>query len=129
MNGDPWFDYASEDVKAGEILYAQGLYRLASFHAQQAVEKALKGLLWRLHINPPRVHDLVVLYHKVRKYYPDVRLSVDELEILSSIYLESRYPADLGLLPKGEPTELDARKILEIARGILREIWKALQPE
>jgi len=45
MSGDPWFDYASEDIKAGEILYAQGLYRLASFHAQQAVEKALKGLL------------------------------------------------------------------------------------
>lgn len=121
MNENPWFDYASEDIKAAEILYTQGIYRLASFHTQQAVEKALKGLLWRLHINPPRVHDLVI--------YPDIHLSTDALEFLSSIYLESRYPADLGLLPKGEPAEPDARKFLEIAQGILQTIWKTLQPK
>lgn len=127
MNENPWFDYASEDIKAAEILYTQGIYRLVSFHAQQAVEKALKGLLWRLHINPPKIHDLVILYHKVREYYPDVHLSEDELEFLSGIYLESRYPADLGLLPEGEPAEPDARKLLEIAQGILQTIRKTLQ--
>ncbi|MGC8778683.1 MAG: HEPN domain-containing protein [Candidatus Caldatribacteriaceae bacterium] len=129
MKENPWFDYASEDIKAAEILYNQGIYRLASFHAQQAVEKALKGLLWRLHINPPRVHDLAILYHKVREHYPNVCLSLDDLEFLSGIYLESRYHADFGLLPKGEPAESDTRRLLEIVQGILHTIWETLQSQ
>lgn len=45
MSKNPWFDYAQEDLQAAELLYDRGVYRLASFHAQQSVEKLLKGLL------------------------------------------------------------------------------------
>lgn len=129
MTKNPWFDCASEDMQAAEVLYGQGIYRLSSFHAQQAVEKALKGLLWNVRINPPKTHDLVILYRRVREYHPQLWLDTDELEFLNSLYVESRYPADLGLLPKGVPTGSDAERTLEIARKILQKVQEILSPK
>ena len=40
-----WFDAAQDDGEAARILAEQGLYAAACFHAQQALEKAFKGLL------------------------------------------------------------------------------------
>jgi len=126
MNRNPWFDYAREDLQAAEVLYNQGIYRLASFHAQQSVEKLLKGLLWNQKVNPPKTHDLVFLYQRVRRRYPSLSLDKEELEFLNGLYIESRYPADLGLLPEGEPTAADARRALAIARGVLGKVRKVL---
>jgi HEPN domain-containing protein len=126
MSRNPWFDYAREDLQAAEVLCSQGIHRLASFHAQQSVEKLLKGLLWNQKVNPPRTHDLVFLYQKVKKRYPRLSLGQEELEFLNGLYIESRYPADLGLLPEGEPTAADARRALAIAREILGKVREVL---
>ena len=45
-----------------------------------------------------------------------------ELEFLSDIYVEFRYPPDIGFLPHGEPTEEDARKALEIAGSVFAQV-------
>lgn len=126
MNRNPWFDYAREDLQAAEVLYSQGIYRLASFHAQQSVEKLLKGLLWNQKVNPPKTHDLVFLYQRVKRWYQSLSLDKEELEFLNGLYIESRYPADLGLLPEGEPTAADARRALAIAREVLGRVREVL---
>jgi len=126
MNRNPWFDYAREDLQAAEVLYSQGIYRLASFHAQQSVEKLLKGLLWNQKVNPPKTHDLVFLYQRVKRRYQSLSLDKEELEFLNGLYIESRYPADLGLLPEGEPTAADARRALAIAREVLGRVREVL---
>jgi len=126
MNRNPWFDYAREDLQAAEVLYNQGIYRLASFHAQQSVEKLLKGLLWNQKVNPPKTHDLVFLYQRVKRWYQSLSLDKEELEFLNGLYIESRYPADLGLLPEGEPTAADARRALAIAREVLGRVREVL---
>ena len=45
---------------------------------------------------------------------------IDEEQIifLNDIYIDSRYPADFGLLPSGKPNEEDARRALAIATEI-----------
>jgi HEPN domain-containing protein len=51
---------------------------------------------------------------------------------LNGLYIESRYPADLGLLPEGEPTAADARKALDVARealGKVREVLDNVSPD
>ena len=126
MNRNPWLEYACEDIKAAEVLHERKLYRLSSFHAQQCVEKTLKGILWHLGINPPRTHDLVFLYEKVTERYPHFRFDLEALEFLNGLYIESRYPADLGLLPEGEPTDCDSRKTITIAREILHAALQLL---
>jgi len=39
-----------------------------------------------------------------------LRIDMADLEFLSGIYVESRYPLDVGLLPHGEPAKQDAQK-------------------
>lgn len=126
MSRNPWLDYAWEDLQAAEVLYNQGIYRLSSFHAQQSVEKLLKGLLWNRRVNPPKTHDLIFLYQRARRWYPRLSLNKEELEFLNGLYIESRYPADLGLLPEGEPTAADARKALDVAREVLGKVREVL---
>jgi len=52
-----------------------------------------------------------------------VRLDLhkEDVDFLDSIY-RSRYPAEEGLLPLGAPAEKDARRALDAARGILRQL-------
>jgi HEPN domain-containing protein len=79
MSRNPWLDYAWEDLQAAEVLYNQGIYRLSSFHAQQSVEKLLKGLLWDRRVNPPKTHDLIFLYQRARdgiRAFPSTRRSL-----------------------------------------------------
>ena len=39
----------------------------------------------------------------------DLDLNNSDLQFLNSVYIETRYPPDLGLLPGGEPTEKDEK--------------------
>jgi hypothetical protein len=45
-------------------------------------------------------------------------LTDEEVIFLNSIY-RARYPSDLGLIPSGDPTELDAQKALIVAKTIV----------
>jgi len=40
-----WFDFATDDIKAGEILLREEVFNMACFHFQQAAEKTLKGFV------------------------------------------------------------------------------------
>ena len=44
MSTNNWMDFALDDLDGGEILFRESKFNMASFHAQQAAEKALKGL-------------------------------------------------------------------------------------
>ena len=51
-----WVAFAAEDLHAAKILFAEGVWNQACFHAQQCVEKALKGLIVRLGKGAPHEH-------------------------------------------------------------------------
>ena len=73
------------------MLLAADRWSAASFHAQQAAEKALKALYReRKDEDPPRIHDLVRLAQELRvseRWLP-------ELDPLSRVYLVTRYPGE-----------------------------------
>ena len=48
-----------------------------------------------------------------------VPLSKDEQIFLSSVYIDTRYPPDAGLLPDGEPVKSDAKIAVDIAIGLI----------
>ena len=48
----------------------------------------------------------------------ELPVSEDDLQFLSSVYIETQYPPDLGLLPGGEPTGEDAARAARIARAL-----------
>lgn len=91
MSGETerWLHHAREDLENARATLTGERWSATSFHVQQAVEKALKGLwLATRHEAPPRVHDLVRLAEELG--VPEDWHS--ELDALTRVYLLSRYP-------------------------------------
>ncbi len=109
-----WFNLAEEDRRIAELALLEQLYNQVCFHAQQGVEKLLKGFLKSGSRGIPRTHSLVeILSHcvAVDGKLQDIR---DDCEKLQAYYIVTRYPDALpGSLPEGLPTRQDAVEALD----------------
>jgi HEPN domain-containing protein len=112
---NPWLIFARDDLETLDALEQKHIPRVTCFHSQQLAEKTLKALLFDAGIPVPRTHDLIVLAGVLKL---DLPVTQDDLQFLSSVYIETRYPPDLGLLPGGEPTREDAARATQIARAL-----------
>ncbi len=121
-----WLQYAADDLKSSKVLLSEGVYNIACFHAQQAVEKLLKAIIAAYELPIPRTHNLIRL-HKICEDLLGSKLELDneKLLLLNDIYIDSRYPADFGVLPSGQPGEQEAMIAYSYAKDIdkiLREL-------
>lgn len=116
-----WLARAAEDLAAAEALLARpDLTNVVAFHAQQAVEKALKGAIEELEIGLVRTHSLIRLYALVRPYYA-VIADPDMLDRLEAVYIEARYPGERGLLPEGKPSLDEAAAFYAFACTVYKD--------
>ena len=110
-----WWKQAETDLKAAENSFKSKDYYACAFWCQQAVEKALKGLLIKRKNTFPKVHDLTKL----------AKLNNTPLEIiklcakLNPAYTASRYP-DAPI----KYTKEDCKKIIKYSQEILKWIKK-----
>ncbi len=111
---NPWYKYAKEDYKTIKVLAGKKLTRSVLFHAQQFVEKTIKGIIYEKDDMPPKTHELVVLFRKGGITLKEFDLEYEEVQFLNSVYIETRYPPDFGLLPGGEPSEEDEKYAIQI---------------
>ena len=123
-----WLQYASDDVRGAKILLAEKIYNISCFHSQQAVEKLFKALIAAYDQSIPRTHNLIRL-HKICEdlYSGKLELDIEKLILLNDVYIDSRYPADFGALPSGQPGEKEANKVYLCAKemdAILRPLVK-----
>lgn len=114
-----WFSYASSDLEASpRCLEEPVLPGQVSFHCQQAVEKAIKGLLVHLgHIRIPFTHDLCELA-RLATAAGGSELPATALRLLNRYSVQVRYP------PIPLPTPDEADEALAIAQelvALLRE--------
>lgn len=112
-----WLRDAEEELAAAELLLRHGTFRPSCYHSQQYVEKVLKTLVLEKGRRPSRTHDLVALALEAKEVGREVQVDTDDLVFLNSVY-RARYPAEEGLLPRGEPAKEDAEKALRIARSV-----------
>ena len=99
--------------------------QMTSFHSQQSIEKSLKALL-EFHSKPvPKKHDELMLKDLVAKYISIENENI--LEDLNTLYIDSRYPGDLGLLPNGKPTLKEAKEFYDFANNIFNEVCDLLE--
>jgi HEPN domain-containing protein len=123
---EEWLKAAKDDLDVIErILNAEHLSHIAAFHAQQCLEKVFKALLEEHGIATQKIHNLVTLYGRVERIAGEVDLQL--LKTLDSLYIEARYPGELGLLPGGRPTLDDAKKFYEYASLILARVSSQLK--
>jgi len=85
------------------------------FQAQQAAEKALKGILIALGVRFPYTHDLATLLSLVERAGHSIPESVRDAALLSDYAVEARYP---GL---AEPvTDEEYAEALSLAEAVVR---------
>lgn len=119
-----WMEKARSDLQLGKAaLRTPGvLAEDACFHAQQCVEKALKGLLSELEIPFPRTHVLEVLIDLLKAKGVDVPPIVDDSFELTQYAVITRYPGEWEPVTKDE-----TRKALERATIVLKWVEDTIE--
>lgn len=124
-----WLNRAKEDLDAAlAIIPNEHLTNIVAFHSQQTVEKSFKGIIEEFEIGFEKIHNLERLLSVVNK---KVHFEVDLnfIKKLDEVYISTRYPSELGLLPSGKPSIQDARKLYDFADAIYRKAEKLLEKE
>ncbi|MEI7537965.1 MAG: HEPN domain-containing protein [Comamonadaceae bacterium] len=85
------------------------------FHAQQAVEKALKAACTRYNIEVRRTHDLAALGQAVLDHGTALPVSVDELRSLNPFAVEFRYDDEITSSMRREELDTLLRAVLSWA--------------
>ena len=129
MNGDAephpravlWMRYAATDLTLMQsALEDDGPPGEVCFHAQQAIEKALKAVLASVEIAIPFTHRLTVLNELLpASLRPDA--DALRLERLAELESQSRYPGDWQ-----EPTHDEAEWASEMASSVVGAAQAAL---
>ena len=113
-----WLNAARDDLRvADKIISDETLTHMVAFHSQQCIEKALKAVMEECDMELVRIHNLQRLLELVKNH---VTISVDIvlIEMMDKLYIDSRYPADFGLLPDGKPDIEDAEAFYNAAKRI-----------
>jgi HEPN domain-containing protein len=119
-----WVKAAYDDILTIEqIIEFKHLTHIVAFHSQQAIEKVFKALFEYNQMPFQKTHNLEKLYKQIEHI---IKVDYDKLELINELYIDSRYPGDMGLLPNGKPTLDDAKEFYQFAQTIFDEVCEIL---
>lgn len=126
MTGE-WFKAAEMDLMTiEEIKDNEYLTTIIAFHSQQCIEKVFKAVIEEYDLGEHKIHSLIKLRAIVGDVLP-LDFNEDALGLINQLYIESRYPGDLGLLPAGRPNCEQAQVFYETARHIYDDVKRFLE--
>ena len=125
---ESWLFLADKDLMTAEIVLKEDdpLTNIAAFHCQQTIEKYLKAYLIEKDIPLLKTHDLIKLYGMITSI-KDLGIDEKKLIAINEVYIESRYPGEIGSMPDGMPTTEQAKEFVEYAQEIKQIICDALK--
>lgn len=94
-----WIDKAEADFATAKREFAvteKTNYDAVCFHAEQCIEKLMKGLLIAHGVIPPKIHDLAYLDRLLSPVCVDWAWPLEELRFLSRAAVEFRYPGEMA---------------------------------
>jgi HEPN domain-containing protein len=95
-----WLTAADDDLSAMKLIITDtGLTHIVAFHAQQAIEKTLKSVIEEFELGNHKSHSIKTLIGIISDHI-DIKIEEEIIAALESLYIESRYPGSLGLLPE-----------------------------
>jgi HEPN domain-containing protein len=113
-----WFSSAESDLLLiQEIISRENLTHLSAFHAQQAIEKSFKAIIEEFELGFIKSHSLEMLHNKVKEHI-STYINMDQLILLDQLYIDARYPGELGLLPDGKPSTKEANEFYILSKQI-----------
>ncbi len=113
-----WLQYAYDDLQSAKVLLKEVIYNMVCFHSQQAAEKLFKSFIASYHEEIPRTHNLIRLHKICEDLYGKIEIDSEILIFLNDVYIDSRYPADFGVLPSGQSGEKEAKIAYSYANAI-----------
>ena len=118
---DTWMKFAHENLKSTKILIDNDLFNPALQNAQQVIEKSLKALIIEKNFNLRKTHSIDELVMILQR--EDIRIDIkeDEIDLIDSIYLPSKYPLG-SALPDFSPDKEIADKCYLIAQKIYENV-------
>lgn len=120
-----WVEKAEHDLRTAEhtlTLKEDCPFDTVCFHAQQCVEKYLKGFLAFKSIDFPNTHDLVILLRLVTEAVR-AGIEIGGVEPLNRYTIEARYPGDWEAITRDE-----AERAMALARSV-RDAIRARLPK
>ena len=121
-----WLDYADENMKSAEVLLQNGLFNACLQNIQQAAEKHLKSLLIEKGTGLIKSHSIRQLIHALAEHQITITMSEDEIDLLDSIYLPSKYPL-MSVLPRFMPDKKLCETCMAIASKIKNNVLDLLK--
>ncbi|MCL5281333.1 MAG: HEPN domain-containing protein [Planctomycetes bacterium] len=109
-----WLQYARENLQVAQMTLESGLLNPCLQNAQQAIEKALKGVLVCRNMPLKRTHSIRDLNRDLLRDGWETNLAEEDCELLDSIYVSSKYPLD-SVLPHSLPDLDICRRCVELA--------------
>ena len=125
-----WINFASNDLKAAKLILDNNdeILNLALFHCQQCLEKIIKAVLENHNLKIPKVHSLEKLYAELPdEFKKSVEIDEEFINLIDDIYISSRYPIDLGLLPTGNASKKEALVIYQKTETLMNEILEKIK--
>ena len=121
-----WFSAAEDDFLAAKALANDiRLTNIAAFHCQQCLEKSFKAIIEETGKTVIKSHDLLRLQAATNIRLTDAELNL--LGIINEVYIDARYPGDLGLLPHGKPTTNEIETFIRFCERVHTELRKELE--
>jgi HEPN domain-containing protein len=120
---DRWLERADHDIITARqtLLLPNSPTDTPCFHAQQAIEKALKALLTAHQIPFPRTHDLLRVLDLTLTLLPDLEGYRVQFADMESYAVDIRYP-DMGF----DPSREEALAALAVSEDVVAKIRAAL---
>lgn len=122
-----WLSYADENLDIAVLALDHGHLNACLQNSQQAVEKYLKAMMVEYNLEFRRTHSIRELLGLLAAQGIVLSVSEDEMDLIDSIYLPSKYPI-YSALPSALPDPAICREALSIAHkvkdlttGILKE--------
>ena len=120
-----WINAAKDDLLAAKILgYDIRITNIAAFHCQQCLEKCFKAMIEEMDKPSIKSHDLIRLHLTANIQFSESDLVL--LRIINEVYIDARYPGDLGLLPHGKPTVSEIENFMNFCESTLYIITSQL---
>ncbi len=126
---DSWLQAAYSDLIVIEgIVNREDISHMVAFHSQQAIEKSFKAVLEEYGLTIPKTHNLITLSKRVSTIL-DIIVDDEMIDQLNDLYIDSRYPIDIGFLPDGKPSALQAGLFYKFAPRIYEQILEKLDSQ
>jgi len=112
-----WLSYADENLDVAALAFDHGHLNASLQNAQQAVEKYLKAVIVERELEFRRTHSIRELLAVLSDRGVSMSVSEDEMDLIDSIYVPSKYPM-YSALPQTLPDPAICRDALSIAHKV-----------